>query len=67
MQIRITKAFRDDSSPRPLLVNELVDVSDAVAEQWIAEGKAQAFAPAARPVVNAVPPRRQRERAVRVR
>lgn len=58
--------FRHESSPRPFVANELVEAPDELAQQWIDEGKAALFIPAARPVVNAVPPRRQREKAVKV-
>jgi hypothetical protein len=66
MQIKITQSFRHESSPRPFVQNELVNVPDDLGQQWIEEGKATPFAAAARPVVNAVPPRRQRERATRI-
>lgn len=66
MQLKILKPFRHANAPRPLLPNELVDVADELAAEWIAEGKAAQFLPDARPVVNAVPPRKQREKATRV-
>jgi hypothetical protein len=66
MQVKIQKPFLHESSPRPFVANELVEAPDELAREWIAEGKAIAFVPAAKPVVNAVPPRKQREKATRV-
>jgi hypothetical protein len=66
MQIRIIHSFRHESSPRPFLKNELVTVPDELGQEWIDEGKAALFVAAAQPVVNAIPPRRRRERAIRV-
>jgi hypothetical protein len=66
MKVKISKSFQHGSSPRPFLENELVDVPEELAQKWIDQGRATAFAPSSRPVVNAVPPRRQRERAIRI-
>lgn len=59
MKIVILKAFKHSTSPRPFVPHEHVTVPDALAKEWIADGRAVA-AP-----VPPVPPRRKREKAVK--
>jgi hypothetical protein len=70
MQVQIKQSFRVTGSPRPLLPNELVTVSDDVGREWIAQGKAVQFigetAGPAPFVGDPVPARRRRvEKAVK--
>lgn len=64
MNLQITKSFKDDDSPRPFLVGELVTVSKETGEAWIAAGRAiPHIADVARSVTS--PTRRKLERAVK--
>jgi hypothetical protein len=72
MQIRITRSFVSVLSPRPLLTNELLDLPDEIAEQFIADGHAQPWTLTANPTppppaasISPTPPKARRERATR--
>ena len=67
MQVQIKQSFRVAGSPRPLLPEELVTVDDALALEWITEGKAVQFigATSVAPIFEPTT-RRRREKAVKV-
>jgi hypothetical protein len=59
MKLKIIKSFTSPDSPRPFMPDELIEVSDELAKQWIDEGKAIKF-----PIMLTQPARRKREKAV---
>ena len=66
MLIRITRSFISELSPRPLLLGELLDIADDIANKWIAEGKAQLWTLTGSPTfIPPTPPKSKREKAVR--
>jgi hypothetical protein len=68
MHVQIKQSIRVAGS-RPLLPNELVEVTDELGREWIAQGKAVQFigetAHPAAFVGDPVPARRRREKAVK--